>query len=52
MYRKLFILGNIVLLLLFVAAVVKDLAGPYFPLGGGASQLEVPQDAGGRRNRR
>ena len=31
MLRKLFIWGNVVLLVLFVAAVVEDLAGPYFP---------------------
>src|ERR1019366_6293651 len=31
MLRKLFLWGNILLLLIFVAAVAKDLAGPYLP---------------------
>jgi len=39
MYRKLFILGNITLLVLFMAAVVEDLAGPYLPHGWAAYQI-------------
>jgi cytochrome c551/c552 len=33
MLRKLFIWGNVVLLVVFLAAVVQDLAGPFFPSG-------------------
>src|SRR5262245_34179584 len=33
MLRKLFIWGNFLLLLVFIAAVVKDLASPYLPKG-------------------
>src|SRR5690242_16482770 len=31
MYKKLFIWGNVLLFILFMAAIFKDLAGPFFP---------------------
>src|ERR1700690_4072904 len=40
MLRKLFILGNIVLLLVFLAAVVQDVAGPYLPTGWAHYQMQ------------
>ncbi len=39
MLRKLFIWGNVALLVLFIAAVVQDLAGPYFPGHWAQSQM-------------
>jgi len=40
MLRKLFIIGNIVLLLVFLAAIVQDLAGPFWSTGWAHDQLE------------
>jgi predicted CXXCH cytochrome family protein len=40
MLRKLFIWGNVLLLVVFVAAMVQDLAGPYFPKRWANTQLK------------
>lgn len=40
MLRKLFIWGNTLLLVIFLAAIVKDLAGPFFPNQWGSTQLK------------
>ena len=39
MLRKLFLIGNILLLLIFVAAVVRDLSAPYWPNGWARAQI-------------